>query len=236
MDKTINEDLIYNTSSRLPMCFCIDTTLEKSVLTQIELGLISMHNYIGKKDGLRESSEVAIVTFDNLSAVLHDYMSYEQFKGIELNNSKLGSDFGDVSSGITNSIDLLQKRKKLYNVHGVDYYKPWLVIITDGKPIPKICKKKTAAARKKLLALEKSNKLTIVTIYINDDSLNCNLTDINLKMKEKIVKFSKKVEPQVIRKNKIINFFTWFTKSIETTAFTDEIKLDFTGLTDWEDI
>lgn len=237
MDKGMgNEDLIYNTASRIPICFCIDTTLEKNVLERIETSMVNMHTNMSDRDGVREGTEVSVVTFDNLSKVLHDYMTYDQFNGIELNNNQHGSDFGDVASGIINSIELLQSRKKLYNDHGVEYYKPWLVIITDGKPIPKICKKKTTLAKKRLLALEKSKKIIVVTIYINDDSVECNLEDITKKMKDKMVKFSKVFEPQVVRQNKIEEFFKWFSKSIELTALSDEIKLDFTGLTDWEDI
>ncbi len=231
-----NEDLIYNTASRIPICFCVDTTLEKNVLIEIEKSMMSMHSYMKDRDAVREGTEVAVVSFDNLSKVVFDYKCYDQFDGIELNNNHLGSDFGDVASGIINSIDLLSTRKKLYNAHGVEYYKPWLVIITDGKPIPKICRKKTLAARKKLLALEKAKKVTIINIYLNDDSISSNLTDITNKMKEKTGKLSKAFEPQIIRQNKIDNFFKWFAKAIELTAVSDEIKLDFTGLTDWEDI
>ena len=39
-----------------------------------------------------------------------------------------------MGEGVRLALDLLDKRKQEYKDKGVDYYQPWLVLMSDGQP------------------------------------------------------------------------------------------------------
>ncbi len=40
----------------------------------------------------------------------------------------------NTSEGISLALDEIEKRKQTYRDSGIDYYRPWLFLITDGEP------------------------------------------------------------------------------------------------------
>lgn len=73
--------------------------------------------------------EIAIVTFGPVK-LESDFHTVTNFHPQELTAS------GDTPMGaaILMGIDLINKRKQEYKSHGISYYKPWLILITDGAP------------------------------------------------------------------------------------------------------
>ena len=59
------------------------------------------------------------------------------------------------------ALDLLENRNREYAQAGVDYYQPWLVLMTDGQPTHSV---EVAAAR--TVALLEARKLIIFPIGI----------------------------------------------------------------------
>lgn len=238
-----DEDLIYNTSKRIPICICVDTSCTdtnksavSNILSDVKKGLDELYKIIDDSDMIRDCAEVSIVTFDLSSNVVQDYTCSSKYnQNISLvPNATYGK--SDLGAGIVKSLDLLQSRKQLYNAHGVGYSQPWLVVITDGKPVTKENKKSIKTAAKKTMSLEKSKKLTTITINVSGEGVNNSAVVDGKNAKDNSIKLSKSISPQLINNNKIVNFFNWLGKSIDTLAFENEIKLDFSGLTDWEDI
>lgn len=73
--------------------------------------------------------EVAIVTFGPVS-VETPFQTVMNFTPKNLYTT------GDTPLGaaITTGIDLITTRKQEYKEHGIAYYKPWIILITDGAP------------------------------------------------------------------------------------------------------
>ncbi len=243
-----DEYLMYNTSPRIPISVCVDTSatanegkVVENILAQIEKGINNLYKKVIDNDMIRDCAEIAVVSYSDNVSVVQDYTctsKYAKKINIPVNHTLSGS--GDVGNGVIQALDLLENRKRLYKSHGVDYYRPWLIIISDGKPASKESKKNVAVARKRTTTLEKQNKLTILTIYINSnestDVTNDVLAEITKQLNDKNNMLSKNIDPQIIGVNKIAHFFDWLCNSISKLAFENEIKLDFSGLTDWEDI
>lgn len=235
-----DEDLIYNTSKRVPICICVNASAmenEKAhisnVLSEVKKGIDGLYSKIEESDMIRDCAEVSIISFDNTATVIQDYTCYSKYNQENVLTIKdTNNGFSDLGSGINCALDLLQARKQLYNAHGVGYSKPWLIVITDTKPITKENKKSISAAAKKTLTLEKQNKITTITINVSGETINVD----GVKKKDKVINLSKSIEPHVTNKSKLTDLFDWLGNSIDTLAFENEIKLDFSGLTDWEDI
>jgi len=83
------------------------------------------------KDGLtKKRVEVAIVTFESKVEVLQDFVTADHFEPPTL---KVGGETY-MGEGINKALDILQARKASYKANAIDYYRPWVFMITDGEP------------------------------------------------------------------------------------------------------
>lgn len=73
--------------------------------------------------------EIAIVTFDSRVNLVHDFTTADRLPSIELKTS----DGTSMASGINEALDVLERRKEAYRESGTAYYRPWVVLITDGE-------------------------------------------------------------------------------------------------------
>jgi uncharacterized protein YegL len=74
--------------------------------------------------------EVAIVTFGGQVQTVCDFATAENFVPPTLSAT------GDTPMGqaIVQALDMLQARKTLYRDSGIQFYRPWIFLITDGAP------------------------------------------------------------------------------------------------------
>ncbi|MHB8842456.1 MAG: vWA domain-containing protein [Candidatus Aquicultor sp.] len=74
--------------------------------------------------------DLAIITFGDGVTVAHDFSSMEDFNPPALHASGLTP----MGEAILRAIDLIEERKFEYKSRGIDYYRPWIFLITDGEP------------------------------------------------------------------------------------------------------
>jgi uncharacterized protein YegL len=74
--------------------------------------------------------EVAVVTFDSEVRVARDFATANDFNPPEL----AASGATHMAAGIECALDMIEARKAAYQKIGVSYYRPWVFMITDGKP------------------------------------------------------------------------------------------------------
>mgnify|MGYP001690982167 CR=1 FL=1 len=109
------------------------------------------------------------------------------------------------------ALDLLEKRKQEYKDKGVDYYKPWLILMTDGVPNGDVTELNCAICHTAKLVNQK--KLTVFPIVMGNES---NMSTLN--------SFSPK-HPAL----KFQEFFGWLSKSvlkISQSTSGESVKLD----------
>lgn len=75
--------------------------------------------------------DLCLVTFGGEVTVAHDFAPVTEY----------GADLGLVARGATplgqaleRGMELIEARKVAYRSQGTDYYRPWLMVITDGEP------------------------------------------------------------------------------------------------------
>src|SRR5213592_3069928 len=74
--------------------------------------------------------DLAVVTFGSSVSVLHDFASIEDFDPPEL----AADGATPMGAAILKAGELVEQRKGQYKAQGTDYYRPWILLITDGEP------------------------------------------------------------------------------------------------------
>ena len=74
--------------------------------------------------------DLAVVTFGATVSVLVDFSSIHDFEVPTLTAAGLTP----MGEAISKAIDMVETRKQQYKLQGIDYYRPWIFMITDGDP------------------------------------------------------------------------------------------------------
>ena len=159
-DRIRIQDLLDIPDRRVPVCLCLDTsgsmrvttggrpTGEKTVidgkeyyvveggttrLQALQKGIELFYDAIYEDEDARYAAEISIVTFDDTARVLSDFSRVEYNDVREEVPVLTTNDRTSLGEGVNLALDCLEKRKKEYKLKGVDYFQPWLVIMTDGE-------------------------------------------------------------------------------------------------------
>lgn len=121
------------------------------------------------------------------------------------------------------ALDLLEKRKNEYKDKGVDYYQPWLVILTDGENNGSQDSWQRAIDR--VGNMVKSKKITVFPIGIGKEA---NMSSLG--------KLSPNRLPLRLQGLKFAEFFEWLSKSVSKTSQSvpgELVALDTEGIKGW---
>lgn len=248
MIKLRKQDLVDNPMTRVPVCFCIDTsgsmnvidggdgkstgqiverdgkkyiaaTGGKSRIEQVNEGIIGLFESIRKDEVAQYSVELAIVTFDSQAKQELDFANIERqgdapiFKA---ESSSGGNTF--MGEGVNLALNRLEARKQEYKDMGVDYFQPWLVIMTDGEANGSMEEQKRAIHR--IQQMVDKQKLVVFPIAMGSDA------SMNI-----LAEYSPNRTPIKIRDLKYREFFEFISdnliaKSKSTAGEKIEIRLE----------
>ena len=225
-----DEDLVNNPSTRVPICLCLDlsgsmNTVEggeyrdtgrtemidgkrysiveggETRVGELQNGLESFFDAIKNDDMAVDAAEVSIVGFSNNAKKLLEFDSIEkqQLPTLEADGETA------MGEGVNMALDMLEERKNLYKNYGVQYFQPWLVIMSDGENngSPEQLQK----AIQRVETLVNSKKLTVFAIAIGKEA------DMNL-----LGKLSPRRRPMRLQGMKFKEFFEWLSKSVSRTS------------------
>jgi uncharacterized protein YegL len=120
-----------NPEPRCPCVLLLDTSgsMGGMPITQLNEGVKTFKHELMQDPLATKRVEVAVVTFGPVT-VESDFHTVPNFNPRELDTT------GDTPMGaaITMGIEMVANRKKEYKDHGISYYKPWIILITDGAP------------------------------------------------------------------------------------------------------
>ena len=158
------EDLVNNPTARVPVCLCLDVSgsMDGNPINELNEGVKLFYDAIKDDEVAMYSAEICVITFGGNSA-----MCLEDFASLELqpNPPKLSaSGLTPMGEAVNMALDLLENRKQEYRDKGVDYYQPWLVLMTDGDPNGSESELKRAI--KRTVDLVNAKKLTVIPIGI----------------------------------------------------------------------
>jgi len=121
-----------NPEPRCPCVLLLDTSksMRGEAIQALNSGLAAFHDDLVKDPLAARRVEVAIITFGGEVKVIHDFLPVDAFTPSILKAGGLTP----MGTGILTSLEILEARKAVYKAHGVPYYRPWIFMITDGKP------------------------------------------------------------------------------------------------------
>lgn len=215
------EDLVSNPTTRVPVCLCLDTStsMTGAPIAELNAGVAQFMAAIKEDEIAKYAAEIAIVTFDDTAQKVLDFGAVERQEVPTLvahGNTSMGA-------GVNLAIDLLEARKKEYSSAGIDYWQPWLVVMTDGQPTDRIDE-----AVNRTTALLGSRKLTLFPIGIGAGA------DMAV-----LGRFSPDRTPLRLQGLNFKAFFEWLSKSVARVSQSipgDKVNLDEKGIKGWSEL
>ena len=192
------EDLTTNPSARVPVCMCLDTSgsMEREPIEQLNAGVAAFYAAVRADKAARFSAEISVVTFGGQVQQITDFCSIDRQK-IGVLTAAGGTPMG---AAVGLGLDLLDRRKKEYKDAGVDYFQPWLVLMTDGLPDPNSGWEAVAG---RAAALANDKKLSVFAIGVGDQA------DLAV-----LARFSPTRSPLRLQGLNFVAFFEWLGKSV----------------------
>lgn len=248
------QDLVNNPTARVPVCLCLDTSYSMgrivggevqqtgqqiykdgqlwdivtggiSAINELTDGVEAFYEELRNDEVAQYSAEICIVTFSGKAPkLLLDFANIERQPQVP----ELIPD-GETPMGeaVNLALDCLEKRKLEYQTQGVDYYQPWLVLMTDGAPEGSDPRELERAIQR-TTAMINSNRLTIFPIGIGDQA------DM-----QTLARFSPKRMPLRLKGMRFKEFFQWLSQSVSRTSMSmpgEKISLDMDGIKGWAEL
>ena len=212
------EELVSNPTARVPVCLCLDTSgsMSGEPIDELNNGVQSFLSELKSDEVAQYSAEVAVVTFGDTASKALDFAALSR-QTVPMMTASGGTPMGQ---GVELALDLLEKRKREYAEAGVDYYQPWLVLMTDGLPTDSI---EIAVAR--TVALLNERKLTIFPIGIGL------YADLSV-----LARFSPNRLPLRLLGLNFKAFFSWLSMSVSRVSQSipgQNVPLDEQGIKGW---
>ncbi|ONI39404.1 hypothetical protein AN639_05450 [Candidatus Epulonipiscium fishelsonii] len=217
------EDLVNNPTPRIAVCLCLDTSysMRGNRIKELNEGVKLFYEAIKEDEMAFYSAEISIVTFGkNGVECLVDFASLELQPDAPILKAEGMTPMGEA---VNLALDLLENRKKEYSDKGVDYYQPWLVLMTDGEPNGSAIELSRSVNR--TVDLLDKKKLTIFPIGIGADA------DMNI-----LKKYSPHRQPLKLQGVKFKEFFAWLSNSVSKVSQStpgENVKLDVEAISGW---
>lgn len=246
----LDTDLINSSATKIAVCLCVDISGSMGTIvddrdfvcsgqtayidgktynlgsggkSRMDVLLHGIETFITtiKKDPIaRRSVELSVIAFNEDIRVLSEFKSIDAITlpSIEPEGN---TDIGNV---VLAASALLEERKKMYKTYGVEYYRPILVLMSDGENNGS--SSTYNAACKRIHEYEELGKISTILIGMGPDS------DL-----EEMSRLSGKRPAKQLSDEKFDEFFRWLSKSVSVVSQStpgDRIPLPPTS--GWEDL
>ncbi len=124
-------DFATNSEPRCPVVLLLDTSgsMSGSPITELNKGLVTFKQCIEQDNLASLRVEIAIITFGPVQ-MRQDFVTVDQWTPQQYQ----ANDVTPMGEAINYALDILEDRKQTYKNGGIQYYRPWAFLITDGAP------------------------------------------------------------------------------------------------------
>ncbi len=202
-----------NPSTRVPVCICLDTSgsmgsgsseFADTPIDELNKGVRLFYDSIKADETASFAADICLVTFGGYAKLAENFSSIDQTAQPPVFSAYGGTPMGEA---VNMALDCLEQRKQEYKKNGIDYYQPWLVLMTDGEPNGD--EQELSGSIQRVKDMVSGGKLTVFPIGIGNDANMDVLKD-----------FSPKRPPLKLKGLNFSEFFTWLSQSISQTSIS----------------
>jgi uncharacterized protein YegL len=221
--RVTEKELFTNPAPRLAVAICADASgsMRGQPIEQLNEGLGVFWDVVKGHDLAKQSVEVAVVAFGGTAQVVQEFGPILATSAPHISLMDGGTSLG---SGVALCLDLLEQRKAAYKQAGVEYYQPWIVLMSDGQPTDET--HEHVAPR--IGALANARKLTVFPIGVGDDA------DLDA-----LALLSPRRPPLMLKGLNFVELFEFLGKSVQVVSASqpgDTPRLDTAGIKAWAEV
>jgi uncharacterized protein YegL len=129
------EDIIEFAENPEPRCACVllldvSRSMDGEPIAALNEGVETFRSELAKDPVASRRVEIAVITFDSEVNIVQPFITANKFQSPQLT----AQGFTCMGTAIHTALDLLEERKQLYKENGITYYRPWVLMMTDGEP------------------------------------------------------------------------------------------------------
>lgn len=201
--RNVPNKLISNISEKhCPVIVLLDTSGSmQSCRTALIDGLRTLRDQLNEDMDARARVEVEILAFDDDVRKVEPFGPMELFQIPDLSCDGMTC----THRAIDTALDEIERRKKEYKLQGVPYYRPWLILMTDGQP-----NDADNGAFGRLVQAQKDKKVVFYGIAIGNEADQQSIASMH-------------INGVVINQNKLqlTNAFQWLSSSVISTSISN---------------
>lgn len=184
------------------------TSMMGHPIEELNQGLIQFGNALKEDKFALGRAEVCVISFNSTVQIEQDFTPAIDYTAPVLSAGGLTV----LNEAIDVALDTLEERKELYRQTGIDYYRPWLFILTDGSASDREKEDTTKSRLKSAIA---NNKVVYMPMGIGENN-----ADI-LKLQEY---YPNDAQTKTVLKADEKHFkeaFVWLSKSVIAISNSD---------------
>jgi len=108
----------------------VSGSMQGEPIEALERGFAAFTHYLHNETLASKRVEVAVVTFGTAATVLVPMQEARSLQPAQFT----ASGTTNMAAGIHLALDIIEDRKHAYKAAGLQYYRPWILLLTDGKP------------------------------------------------------------------------------------------------------
>jgi uncharacterized protein YegL len=203
-----------------PRCACVlllDTSSSMGGLPIIQLneGIKVFKDELLADSLAAKRVEIAIVTFGPVT-IESDFQSVSNFYPQQL-KADGGTPMGEA---IEKGVEMITHRKQEYKSHGIQYFKPWIILITDGAPTDNYDR-----AMRLITEGEENSSFAFFAIGVQDADMNT------------LNRISPRRTPQKLQGLKFREFFIWLSGSMKIVSSKNPgVKISLPPPQGWNEV
>lgn len=130
-------DVPVNTQNRDPRVACalvvdVSSSMSGAPITALAEGYKAFIEAVQNDPLARKRAEISVITFGSSARVLVPFQEAQNLTPSEF----VASGSTDMAGGINLALDELEARKAQFKAEHLEYFRPWLFLLTDGGPNP----------------------------------------------------------------------------------------------------
>lgn len=155
-----------NNANRDPRVACalvVDTSYSMigAPIEALEAGFEQFRTNVQQDPVARKRAEITVVTFNTHAEILVPFQEARALSPVRFTAD--GST--NMAEGINVALDEVEDRKRAYRADGIETYRPWFFLLTDGAPNPG---DEIDVALARLNAAERAKKVTVFPVGVGE--------------------------------------------------------------------